>query len=109
MKRVLTPFNRGAEEKPDVVRFTVLQSVAVKIREQDTGNDNLRQRDIRDPEALGKMLLSLKKLNPTARITDLADELGAYFIPSGKANVSCVERYGRPEDVEERWERIQTR
>lgn len=66
-------------------------------------------RDVRDPAELGKLLRQLRKLAPEVPITQLADELPSYYVSPGDPNPSCVDRYGRPEDVTEKWERIQIR
>lgn len=70
------------------------------------------RRDLRDPEALGQMLHKLRKQVgwvPPVPLSTIADELGMYLVPNSDPNPSCVERYGRPDDVTELWERIQIR
>ena len=43
------------------------------------------QRDMRDQEKLGQMLLSLRRLCPEAPLSCLADELPTYYVPDYEA------------------------
>lgn len=66
------------------------------------------RRDLRDPESLGKVLLGLVK-HQKVPVLVAADELTAYEIKQYASNETCIEKYGRPGEAPERWERIQTR
>ena len=61
-------------------------------------NDN---RDLRDPEKLGKKYLAARK---RGRSIATAVRLDA---PISTTHPTCIEKYGRPDEVQELWERIQ--
>lgn len=71
------------------------------------------QRDLRDPEQLGirlrQLRSNLKASGSTMTFAEVADDLPAWNVPLTDLNPSCIEKYGRPDDVEEYWERIQIR
>ena len=68
----------------------------------------MRQRDLRDPEAIGTFLQRMVRVQKVPVLV-AADELPSYAIRNYVSNESCVEKYGTPDDVKPRFEEIQTR
>lgn len=66
------------------------------------------KRDLRDPQAIGKVLRSLVK-HRKVPVLVAADELSAYAIADYSSNESCIDKYGKPGDKPPRFEEIQTR
>lgn len=64
-------------------------------------------RDLRDPQAVGKLLGQLRKQG--VPVLEAANELPGYAIKNYDSAESCVEKYGTPDDVKPRFEEIQTR
>lgn len=65
------------------------------------------RRDLRDPEKLGQMLLTLTRVQKVP-ILQAADELPGFHVPN-TVDVSAVERYGRPDEVQPLWMEVQVR
>lgn len=63
-------------------------------------------RDLRDPEQIGIEYLAVR-----AEGRDIETSLRWAYAQSTDvdANPSCVEKYGRPDDVKPKWEEIQIR
>ena len=60
-------------------------------------------RDLRDPQALGKAYLKARAMG------FLIEDAVMAPAPQIDTNPSCVEKYGRPDDVKPKWEEIQIR
>lgn len=70
-------------------------------------------RDLRDPQAVGETLLHIRRLDYStgphrmkfSTVYDLHAET-LQCAPDYSANPSCIEKYGRPQDVQPRWQEI---
>ena len=65
-------------------------------------------RDLRDPEKLGKLLKTLIRHHKVP-VLNAADELPGLHVDDYPKHESPVDRYGKPDDIQPRWEEIQTR
>lgn len=54
-------------------------------------------KDLRDPTLLGEALLVLSSVRPNVPLSSLADR--AFPVANYDANPSCLEKYGRPQDL----------
>lgn len=60
-------------------------------------------RDMRNPQSLGERYLAARKLGlPIGDCVHMP-------APSSDTNPSCIDKYGRADEVEPRWEEIQIR
>ena len=60
-------------------------------------------RDMRDPQSLGELFLALRGNGVPIEIAAQAPA------KQTNQNPSCVEKYGRPDEVKEHWEEIRIR
>jgi len=65
-------------------------------------------RDLRDPEKLGLLLRSLVRTQEVPVLL-AADELSVYHVPSSAKNPSCIEKYGRSDEVKPLFMEVQVR
>lgn len=69
-------------------------------------------RDLRDPQKLGELLLNLRRLEPKElTLGQVYDANRAMVSASGRyaSNESCIEKYGRADEVEPAYAEIRVR